>query len=101
MPPLYQRIFYLNERMSKYVCIYLDDETVALRVKIHTRSNHVVLNKTVVKTCEIRRIYDGVHKIVDPNYNLLMYCGQFIRLECNAHKCFYLNRVVVSHETGE
>jgi hypothetical protein len=91
MPPLYQRIFYLNKQQSKYVCIYLDDETLALRVKIATRSNIVVLNTTqwfiLVKYNEYK---DGVYQLGDPNYNLLMYCGQFIRLECNAHQVVFL-----------
>jgi hypothetical protein len=90
MQPLYQRIYYLNKQLSKYVCIYLDDEW-APQVKIATRASHVVLKRTqwseLVKFDEYK---SGVHNLGDSRHNLFMYCGRFIRLECNTHQVVLL-----------
>jgi hypothetical protein len=82
MPPLYHRIYYLNNQKSKYVCIYLDDD-LAPQVKIATCTDSVVLSeKQWTKLVKINEYKCGFHELGDPSHNLFMYCGRYIRIKC-------------------
>jgi hypothetical protein len=93
MLPIFQRIYYLNGQMSKYVCVYLDDD-LAPQVKITSRKDSVVLSEIqwskLVK--KINEYKCGIHELGDPSNNLFMYCGRSVRIRCEKHKVVLLRQ---------
>jgi hypothetical protein len=92
MSPLLCRIYYLNEQMSKHVCVYLDDDQ-APQVKITTRKDSVVLNEIQwSKLVKINEYKCWIHKLGDPsNDDLNTYCafmrrGQSVRFLCKKRR---------------
>jgi hypothetical protein len=55
MTGLLRRTFYLKEKETKYVSIYLDNNDLKPYVKIGTPSGHAVLNEIVVHSSDIQR----------------------------------------------
>jgi hypothetical protein len=79
---LLQRTYYLNERGTKYVSIYLNND-LKPQVKIGTSSGRAVLNYTqwfilVILKSDIPK--SEVHELGDSRHTLSVYCGRYIRI---------------------
>jgi uncharacterized protein YbcC (UPF0753/DUF2309 family) len=75
-----EKVNIVNEQMSKYVCVYLDD--LAPQVKIATRKDHLVLNEEQwSKLVTLKKYKCIVHELVDPSHNLFKYCGRCVRIK--------------------
>jgi hypothetical protein len=79
---LLQRTYHLNERWTKYVSIYLNDD-LKPQVKTGTSSGHAVLNDT---QWFILVIFKGdipksvANELGDSCHTLSVYCGRYIRI---------------------
>ena len=65
---LLRRTYYLNEQQTKYVSIYLNDDTLKPEVKIGTPSIHEVLNEVqsyILVTFKSNTPYNEVHELGD------------------------------------
>ena len=83
MQSLLRRTYYLNERETKYVSIYLNDDDLKPLVKIGTSSGHVVLNYTqwfILVTFKNDIPKSEVHELGDSLHTLSVYCGRYIRI---------------------
>lgn len=82
MTGLLRRTFFFNERETKYVSVYLN-ENLKPQVKIGTSSGHVVLNDLqwfILVTLKSTISKNEVHELGDPRHTLSMYCGRYIRI---------------------
>lgn len=82
MALLLRRTYYLNDRETKYVSIYLSDD-LKPQVKIGTSTGHAVLSDTqwfILVTFKNSIPKSEVHELGDSRHTLSMYCGRYIRI---------------------
>lgn len=92
MLPFLNRVFHLNNRMSKRVCVYLGEDLLPL-VKITTRKGHVVLNKKHwLKLINFNEYTYRIHSLISPGNNLFMTCGRSVRIRCDKKQVVLLRR---------
>ena len=73
---------YLNERQTKYVSSYLNED-LKPEVKIVTPSGHAVLNEIqwfILVTFASGVPKDKVHELGDSQHAVSVYCGRYIRI---------------------
>ena len=78
---LLRRTYYFNEQQAKYVCIYLNDDTLKPEVKIGTPSGHAILNEMrwfipVIFKSNIPK--NEGHELGNNQHTLSVYCGRYI-----------------------
>jgi hypothetical protein len=80
---LVRRTYYLNEKETKYVSIYLDNSDLKQYVKIGTSSGHAVLNAIqwfILVSFKGDKTKIKVHELGDSQHTLSVYCGRYIRI---------------------
>jgi hypothetical protein len=78
-----RRTYYLNEKETKYVSIYLNNDDVKPHIKIATSTGHVVLNEIqwfILVTFKSDIPKNEVHELGDSDHTLSVYCGRYIRI---------------------
>jgi hypothetical protein len=83
MTVLLRCTYYDNEKETKYVSIYLNNDDLKPHLKIGTSSGHAVLNEIhwfiqVPFKSDIPK--NEVQELEDSQLTLSVYCGQYIRI---------------------
>jgi hypothetical protein len=84
MNGLLRRTFYLNEKGTKYVSVFLDAESLKPLVKIGTPSGHVVLSEIqwfILVTYKKDVPKNIEHELGDSNHTVSVHCGRYIRVK--------------------
>jgi hypothetical protein len=84
MAGLLRCTFYLNEKGTKYVSIYLDTESLKPYVKIGTPSGHAVLSEIqwfILVTFKNDIPKNKEHELGDSKHSLSVYCGRYMRIK--------------------
>jgi hypothetical protein len=83
MTGLLRRTYYLNEKETKYVSIYLNNDGLKPHLKIGKSSGHAVLNEIqwfILVTFKSDIPKNEVHERGDSQHTLSVYCGRYIRI---------------------
>lgn len=83
MTGLLRRTYYLNEKETKYVSIYLNNDDLKPHLKIGNSSGHAVLNEIqwfILVTFKSDIPKNEVHELGDSQHTLSVYCGRYIRI---------------------
>jgi hypothetical protein len=78
-----RRTYYLNEKETKYVSIYLNKDDLAPHIKIATSTGHAVLNEIqwfILVTFKSDIPKNEVHELGDSDHTLSVYVGRYIRI---------------------
>jgi hypothetical protein len=81
MTGLLRRTYYLNEKETKYVSIYLDNDNFKPHQKIRTSLGRAVLKEIkwfILVTFKSEIPKNEVHKLGDSQHTLSVYCGRYI-----------------------
>jgi hypothetical protein len=95
MTGLLRLTFYLNERETNYVSIYLDTDNLKPYVKIATPSRHTVLNEKqwfILVTFKGYIPKNKEHELGDSRHTLSLYCGIIYALRVRTVKCIYARK---------
>ena len=93
MTGLLRRTFFFNQRETKYLSIYLNED-LKPQVKTGTSSGNVVLNEMqwfIQVTFNSNIPKNEVHELGDPLHTLSLYCGRYIRITSENNQVYLSN----------